>query len=169
MTPGPYRPGKNAVSARRLNETDMLARRRIQWGDGFEVKDNGTVMVVNLRQKGGTQSAPVSAATVRYAHIVSVHATHPNKVMVQFLASTENAEEGETGQGTTWAKSGDVRVAKVPPNFTATDFLELARAVFNIATPVVRVDKVGDSSVVTLEPRWAIRKLPIGATVTRCP
>lgn len=53
MTPGPYRPGKNAVSASRLNETDMLARRRIQWGEGFEVSDTGTVMTVNLRQKGG--------------------------------------------------------------------------------------------------------------------
>ena len=168
MGTGPYKPGKNAVSASRLNETDMLARRPIRWGEGFEVTDTGTVMLVNLRQTAGVASAPVSTSVVRYAFIVRVHATHPQKVMVQFLAATENAEEGEADQGTSWANSGDVRVAKVPPNFTAVDFMELSREVFNVATPVVRADKSNGSWIVSLEPRWAIRKLPIGATITRC-
>ncbi len=155
-----------AEIVQRLKRVEALRFNR----EHFNATDgaNGRSVSLALTPKPLGASATSATAKVRYAHIVRVHETHPQKVMVPFLASTEDAEEGETGQGTTWSRSGDVRVAKVPPNFTAADFFELARQVFNVVAPVVRCDMVSGSWIVSLVPRWAVRKLPVGALITRC-
>ncbi|MCZ6654804.1 MAG: hypothetical protein O7D91_17480 [Planctomycetota bacterium] len=115
-------------------------------------------------------AAATAVATVRYAHIKSVDETNKQQVMIQFVTSTKTVTGTEDDPITTitWAKVGDPRIAIVPPNFTSADFKELARDVFNVATPVVRVDKHGSDLIIVLEPRWVIRKLPTSATITRC-
>jgi len=163
MSKGPYKPGKNRVSASRLNETDALARKRLYVGPGLVLEDTASGRRLSLaktkRVRGGG-----SSAEIRFGFVAATATT--SMVLVQFLKYESVTDDNITRL--VWSEDGAPRPAWLPPNFKSTDFTQLVRTSFNAQTPVVRLERIADVWFATWVERWAIKPLPSGTSVVRC-
>lgn len=163
MTQGPYRPGKNRVSASRLNETDSLARLRFHVGPGLRWESTVTGQRLSLVPEG-PNVRPV-ATGARFGFIM--HVTSTPMLLVKFLKhEVTTVDQRQVGE---WTTDGEPRAAWLFPNAQGSDVATLARGDFDSTTPVVRLDKIADVWYVTWVPRWTIRDLPSTAGRVRCP
>lgn len=164
MTDGPYRQGRNAVSASTLNETHELARRPFRFGADFSVTQTGLHQLVNLRQV--KQPAVAVAAGIRYGYVLGVVESKPEKVRVQFIKS--RIEIFGNVERELWSDDGESLIVSVPPQFLATDYNKLKATSLVSTTPILRFDKQGGKWRGTLEPRWAYKDRPPLGRLVRC-
>jgi len=172
MTNGPYKKGKNRLSAQRMNETDALARMPFHVGPGLKWDQAGGGRRLSLvKQKTPKPATSGGGGEVRLGYILALVPTAVEMLMMQFLDYTIQTFTDAQGQEITrvlWAPDGGPHLAFVAPNMRAADVRLLVPVALNAGTPIFRCDKIKDMWFATFLPRWAIRAKPDGITIVRC-